>query len=150
MSLPVTNEQASELPRRWGSLPVFADVEPALAGLRSAGYRLAVLTNCDDDLFAETHRSFRQPFDLVITAEQVRDYKPSLGHFRRFFRVSGVEMTDWVHVASSWFHDIAPAREFGLKCLWIDRDRTGEDPAGATARLTGAEGLVEAVRTVLG
>jgi 2-haloacid dehalogenase len=146
IGLAVTDEQASALPRRWGSLPVFADVEPALAGLRSAGYRLAVLTNCDDDLFAQTQRSFRLPFDLVVTAEQVKDYKPSLSHFRRFLRVSGVEMSDWVHVACSWFHDIAPARELGLKRVWVDRDRTGEDAADATARLPDAKNLAAVVR----
>ncbi|HKA06279.1 MAG TPA: HAD family hydrolase [Gemmataceae bacterium] len=147
--LAVTDEEATALPRRWRSLPVFADVEPALAGLRSAAYRLAVLTNCDDDLFAETQRSFPQPFDLVITAEQVKDYKPSLSHFRRFFRESGVGVSDWVHVACSWFHDIAPAREFGLKHIWIDRDRTGEDPAEVTVRLPDAKGLVAAVRRLI-
>jgi 2-haloacid dehalogenase len=71
IGLSVTDEQATSLPRDWGSLPVFADVEPALAGLRAEGYRLAVLTNCDDDLFDQTQRSFRHPFDLVVTAEQV-------------------------------------------------------------------------------
>jgi 2-haloacid dehalogenase len=145
IALPMTDQQANALPRHWGSQPVFVDVEPALTGLRSAGYRLAVLTNCDDDLFAETQKSFRQPFDLVITAEQVKDYKPSPSHFRRFFRVSGVEMADWVHVACSWFHDIEPARELGIKRIWVDRDRMGEDPSGASARLPDATGLVEAV-----
>jgi len=149
VGLPITDEQSLALPRRWGSLAIFPDVEPALAGLRAAGCRLAVLTNCDDDLFAETHRSFRQPFDLVITAEQVKDYKPSRSHFRRFFRVSGVEMSDWVHVACSWFHDIEPARALGLKCIWVDRDRTGEDPGGASLRLPNASGLVEAVSRLL-
>jgi 2-haloacid dehalogenase len=149
IGLSVTDEQAAALPRSWGSLPVFADVEPALAGLRAAGYRVAVLTNCDDELFTQTQRSFRQPFDLVITAEQVKDYKPSLSHFRRFFRLSGVELSDWVHVACSWFHDIAPASAFGLKRIWIDRDRTGEDPSGTTTRLADAMGLVEAVEQVI-
>ena len=118
--------------------------------MRAAGYRLAVLTNCDDDLFAETHKSFQQPFDLVITAEQVKDYKPSHSHFRRFFRVSGVEMSDWVHVACSWFHDIAPARDLGVKRIWVDRDRTGEDRAQATAWLPDATGLVASVQAVVG
>src|SRR5262245_54625346 len=145
IGLPVTEEQTSVLPQRWGALSVFPDVEPALAGLRDAGYRLAVLTNCDDDLFAQTHRRFRQPFDLVVTAELVKDYKPSLTHFRRFFRVSGVEMSDWVHVACSRSPDVATAREFGLKHIWVDRDRTCEEPAGATVRLADATELVDAV-----
>lgn len=148
IGLSVTEEQARSLPQRWGSLPVFADVEPALAGLRAAGYRLAVLTNCDDDLFGETQKAFRHPFDLVVTAEQARDYKPSPTHFRRFFRVSGVEMADWVHVACSYFHDIAPARDLGIKRIWIDRDRTGEDRSAATVWLPDASELAEAVQKV--
>lgn len=150
LGLAVTDEQAVALPATWDRLPVFADVEPALAQLRAAGYRLAVLTNCDDDLFARTERAFRQPFDLVVTAEQVKDYKPSTGHFRRFYRVSGAEMATWVHVACSWFHDIEPARQMGVKRVWVDRDRTGQDPAGASARLPDATGLAETVGRLLG
>ncbi|MBO0700448.1 MAG: HAD hydrolase-like protein [Zavarzinella sp.] len=150
LGLAVTDDQAAALPRAWDALPVFPDVEPALAGLRAESYKLAVLTNCDDDLFSRTQRAFRQPFALVITAEAVKDYKPSVSHFRRFFRVSGVEMADWVHVACSWFHDIEPARAMGLKQIWVDRDRTGQDPGGATACLPDATGLVETVRRVVG
>jgi 2-haloacid dehalogenase len=149
MGLCVTDDQASALPRAWETLPVFPDVEPALAGLRAAGYKLAVLTNCDDALFARTQRAFRQPFDLVVTAEQVKDYKPSLTHFRRFYRVSGVAMADWVHVACSWFHDIEPARAMRIKRVWVDRDRTGHDPSGASIRLADATGLVDAVKRLM-
>ena len=88
VGVPLSESQARALPERWGTLPVFADVEPMLAELRAAGYRLAVLTNCDDDLFELTHRSFATRFDLVVTAERVRDYKPSASHFRYFSRSS--------------------------------------------------------------
>ena len=50
-----------------------------LAELRSRGYRLAVLTNCDEDLFWTTHRLFNVPFDLVLTAERVRGTNRSVG-----------------------------------------------------------------------
>jgi 2-haloacid dehalogenase len=150
LGLALTNAQVAAIPNAWDQLRVFHDVEPALAGLRAAGYRLAVLTNCDDDLFAQAQRAFRQPFDLVITAEQVKDYKPSLGHFHRFFRVSGAELTDWIHVACSWFHDVEPARKFGLRCIWVDRDQTGQDPAKASARITDMTQLVEAIRGLIG
>ena len=147
--LRISNEEAAAIPNAWDQLRVFADVEPALAGLRKLGCRLAVLTNCDEDLFSRTQRAFRQPFDLVVTAEQVKDYKPSHSHFRRFYRVTGVEMRQWVHVACSWFHDVVPAREFGVQCVWIDRDQTGQDPSGATVRLPDAVELVDAVRRLL-
>jgi len=150
LGLPVTDDQATALPRRWRELPVFPDVEQELAALRAAGWRLAVLTNCDRDLFAQTERNFRQAFDLVITAEEMTDYKPAPTHFRRFFRVSGVEMANWVHVACSFYHDIGPARELDLRRVWIDRDRTGEDPAAATAYLPDARGLADLVTRLAG
>jgi 2-haloacid dehalogenase len=145
LGIPLTDEQATELPRTWGRLPVFPDVESELTALRDAGYRLAVLTNCDLDLFAATQKNFGQPFDLVVTAEEVKDYKPAQTHFRRFFRVSGVKPGDWVHVACSFFHDIGPAKELGIRRIWVDRDGTGEDPADATLRLPSLRGLAEAV-----
>src|SRR5262245_3151510 len=119
-------------------LRLFDDVEPMLAALRQAGCRLAVLTNCDDDLFEETQRAFRQRFDLVVTAERVRDYKPSLAHFRYFARYTGATHETWVHVACSWYHDIAPARELALGRIWLDRDRTGEARSSASAYVQSA------------
>lgn len=145
LGLSITDRQATALPRNWRSLPVFPDVEAELAALRAAGHRLAILTNCDNDLFAETHQHFKQPFDLVVTAEDAKDYKPSLTHFRRFYRLSGVELGDWVHVACSFYHDIGPARELGVRRIWVDRDGTGEDPNHATLRVPDARGLAAAV-----
>jgi 2-haloacid dehalogenase len=141
----LSESQARSLPEAWGSLPVFPDVEPELAALRKAGYKLAVLTNCDEALFEQTARCFLESFDAVVTAERVQGYKPSLSHFRFFSRTSGVDHADWVHVACSWFHDIAPARKFGIYRIWLDRDGTGEDAAAASLRLSSAKGLAEAI-----
>jgi 2-haloacid dehalogenase len=138
IGLRVSESDARRLPDAWGTQPVFADVEPMLAALRQAGCRLAVLTNCDDDLFEQTHRAFRERFDLVVTAERVRDYKPSPTHFRYFQRSTGATPSQWVHVACSWYHDIAPARGTGARTVWLDRDRTGEDPASASAYVQSA------------
>ena len=145
IGVPLSESQARRLPEQWGTMPLFADVEPMLAGLRAEGCRRAVLTNCDEDLFAETQRAFRAPFDLVVTAERVRDYKPSPTHFRYFSRTSGVRTGDWVHVANSWYHDIAPARDLGIPRIWLDRDDTGEDPAAASMRVRTAAQASEAI-----
>jgi 2-haloacid dehalogenase len=146
VGVPLSEPQARRLPERWGTMPVFEDVEPMLAGLRADGYRLAVLTNCDEALFAQTQRAFRRPFDLIVTAERVADYKPSPAHFRYFSRISGVGDGDWIHVANSWYHDITPARALGIPRVWLDRDDTGEDPAGASERVRVATDVHDAVR----
>lgn len=145
----LSETDARRLPDSWSSLRVFEDVEPMLEKLRSRGYRMAVLTNCDNDLFAETERAFRQPFDLVITAERVRDYKPSPTHFRFFESTTGVTKAEWVHVACSWFHDIAPARALGINRVWLDRDRSGEDPNTASAYVRSAADVPSAVERVI-
>jgi 2-haloacid dehalogenase len=138
IGLPVTLAQARALPEQWGKLPVFPDVEPMLAALRAEGYRLGVLTNCDDDLFAETQKSFLLPFDQVVTAERVRDYKPSTSHFRFFARTTGATAETWTHVARSWFHDIVPARQMEIPRVWVDRENTGEDASAASVRVVSA------------
>ena len=148
VGVAMSEPQARRLPEQWGTMPVFADVEPMLAVLRADGYRLGVLTNCDEDLFAQTQRAFRARFDLVVTAERVCDYKPSPAHFRYFSRVSGVKAGEWVHVANSWYHDITPARALNIPRVWLDRDDTGEDPTDASVRLRSATEIGDAVATL--
>jgi 2-haloacid dehalogenase len=110
--------------------PAFPDSAEALARLHER-FKLAVITNCDDDLFAASSRRLGTAFDFVITAQQVGGYKP--GH--RNFEVA-LERIDRprdriLHVAQSLFHDHVPARALGLSSVWIDRrhDRPG---SGAT------------------
>ena len=144
IGLRITADEAAALPERWAELTVFPDVEPMLARLRADNWRLAVLTNCDDDLFAVTQRAFALPFDAVVTAEQVGSYKPGLAHFNRF--QARFKPDQWMHVACSWFHDIAPARQLGIPRIWLDRDNTGEDPGAASLRVTSAQEVPDAVR----
>jgi 2-haloacid dehalogenase len=143
VGIALSESQAKELPESWDRLPVFADVEPMLASLRASGYAIGVLTNCDDDLFARTQRTFLAPFDCVVTAERVRAYKPSLAHFQQF--ASLAKPDPWVHVGCSWYHDISPARELGVKRIWLDRERTGEDSGAASARVSSASEVAAAL-----
>jgi len=116
---------ATSLPR-W---PAFADVEPALRRLSGAGHRLGILSNVDDDLLSATLSHLGVSFDLLVTAQQVRSYKPARGHFdaarERIGRAS------WLHAAQSRFHDVEPAARLGIPVAWINRN--GE-PAGEGAR----------------
>ena len=73
-----------------------------------------------------------------------------LGHFERFRETTGVADEQWVHVACSWFHDMQAARELGIRRVWVDRDRTGEDPAIANAVLHDFTWLPETLADVLG
>jgi 2-haloacid dehalogenase len=130
------------LAEHWGELPVFDDTEPALTALRAAGWKLGILTNCDNDLFAATRARFPVPIDEVVTAEEVGNYKPDLAHFTAFEARTGVDRADWVHAAVSYTHDMVPARALGLRRIWVDRERTGQDAATVSARVASLAELV--------
>jgi 2-haloacid dehalogenase len=99
----------------------FPDVPPALAELRDRGWMLALLSNTDRDLIEASQRQLGVPVDLAIVAEDVGSYKPAHGHWERFFEVTTADPETHVHVAASLFHDVAPARELGLRTVWINR-----------------------------
>jgi 2-haloacid dehalogenase len=140
--------QARAFVEAWPSMPVFPDVAEALGTLASLGWRLAILTNCDDDLFAETSAQLPVPFDVAVTAEHVQSYKPDLAHFRKFAEMTGATPANWIHVANSWVHDILPAARMGLRSVWVDRDHTGHPAKFAERRVTTMRRLPETVADV--
>ena len=113
-----------------GDWPAFPDTAAALARLKDR-FRLGVITNCDDDLFAASLPRLGVTFDWVVTAQQAGAYKPSTRNFELAFERMGIARDRILHVAQSLFHDHAPAQRLGLTSVWIDRrgDRPG---AGAT------------------
>ncbi|GAA3150666.1 HAD family hydrolase [Nonomuraea roseoviolacea subsp. carminata] len=122
--------------------PVFPDVGTELGRLREAGWRLALLTNCDRDLIAGTRRRLPVAFDAVITSEDVGAYKPDLAHFTTFR--DAFEPERWVHVAQSYAHDLVPAHRLGLRRVWINRqDVRPADPEVPQDVLPGLRGLAD-------
>jgi 2-haloacid dehalogenase len=113
------------------SLPgwdVFPEVPGALSGLRERGWRLAILSNTDRDFIEASMSAIGVPFDLAIVASEIGSYKPAHGHWNEFFERTGADRARHVHVAASLFHDIAPARELGLTCVWINRRGESAEP----------------------
>lgn len=108
----------------------FPDTVPALKRMHKK-HQLAVISNIDNDLFAQTARRLEVPFDQVITAEQARSYKPSRRNFELALERIGLPPEQVLHVAQSIFHDVVPARALGFATVWVHRPspRAG---AGAT------------------
>ena len=110
--------------------PAFPDAAEALARLQRR-YRLGVITNCDDDLFAASNRRLGVTFDWVVTAEQAGAYKPDERPFELAFERLGLPRERILHVAQSLFHDHVTAKRLGLTTVWIDR-RGHREGSGAT------------------
>jgi len=121
------------------SWPPFADSREALARL-ARRYRLAVVSNVDDDLFAATAERLGVRFDHVVTAQQVGAYKPARAMFERARSCFGVPEARWLHVAQSRVHDVVPARALGIASVWVDRrGGRGGGAAGSPAEDTGSK-----------
>ncbi len=100
----------------------------ALRELRRRGWNLVILSNSDRDLIRASEKQIGVPFDRMIVAEDVRSYKPAHAHWQHFFESTTADKYHHVHVAASLFHDIAPARELGLRTVWINRLDETADP----------------------
>lgn len=124
--LPKALDAFAESIRGWEPFP---DTVPALEKL-AARYRLYILSNVDDDLFASTAAKLKVHFAQVITAEQVQSYKPNLRNFERLLEVVGGRERH-IHLAESLYHDHAPAQQLGIRSIWIHRN---QEP-GATQRV---------------
>ena len=119
LSLP--EGETSALARSLPTWPVFPDVSPALAEARERGWKLAILSNTDRDLLDASLEAIGVPFDAAIVAGEVGSYKPAHRHWQAFREQTGADANGHVHVAQSLFHDIAPAHELGILCVWINR-----------------------------
>jgi 2-haloacid dehalogenase/putative hydrolase of the HAD superfamily len=105
----------------------FQDTNRALERLVNR-FKLGILSNIDDDLLTATRKHFTVDFDLVVTAQQVRSYKPGLAHFEEAMaRADGKRL---VHAAQSYFHDVVPASRLGIRVVWVNRKGSSVEPGG--------------------
>ena len=125
-----SESEARSLPDSLTNWRPFPDTVEALRRLK-ARYRLAVISNIDDDLFAGSARQLAVAFDFVVTAQQARCYKPDHRIFNLALDRIGVAPEAILHCAQSIYHDVAPANALGLASVWVHRpsQRPG---AGAT------------------
>jgi 2-haloacid dehalogenase len=83
-------------------------------------YEIGLISNIDDKLLGATRRHFRVDWDLVVTAQQVRSYKPDPAHFKECARRIGGKK-GWVHIASGYETDVAPALKLNVPTIWVNR-----------------------------
>ena len=125
-----SDDDVADFSESVGVWPAFGDSASALRRLAER-FKLGVITNCDDDLFARSNKRLGVSFDWIVSAQTARSYKPSLNNFEVAFNTIDVPQERILHVAQSLFHDHVPAKQLGLRTVWINR-RHGKPGFGAT------------------
>jgi len=115
-------------PSRSGFLPdsvarwaPFRETRPQLEKIAKK-YNVGLISNIDDKLLGQTRRHLQVDFDIVVTAQQVRSYKPDAAHFNECARRIGGKK-GWVHVASSYYHDVEPCVKAKIPVIWVNRHK---------------------------
>ena len=119
--------------------PPFPDTVAALQKLQQR-YKLAIVSNIDDDLFGETRKHLGAEFAAVITAQQAHSYKPSLNNFQLALQTLGIEPSHLLHTGQSIYHDVIPAQSLGIRTVWVNR-RSARPGVGAVPEATGKPDL---------
>lgn len=144
LGVEVSPQQGGEFAESLTRWKPFIDTVPALQSLAKR-FQLAIISNVDDDLFAETRKKLPVDFAFVITAQQMKSYKPSHQNFHEALRRSGLEKSQLLHAAQSLYHDIAPANALGIANVWVNRQSVRP---GAGASRKGSATPTYEVRTL--
>jgi 2-haloacid dehalogenase len=128
--IPLNTQEANLLVESLTRWEPFPETNPSLTRLESK-FKLAIISNIDNDLFEFTRQKIHASFVDVITAGDVRSYKPSHRNFRTALERLDCRREHVLHVAESLFHDIQPCNELEIRSVWVNR-RSKSMEAGAT------------------
>jgi 2-haloacid dehalogenase/putative hydrolase of the HAD superfamily len=83
-------------------------------------YEVGIVSNVDDKLLGVSRQHLRTELDLVVTAQQVRSYKPDPTHFKETARRMGGKK-GWLHIACNYETDVGPALKLNVPVIWVNR-----------------------------
>jgi 2-haloacid dehalogenase len=122
-------DDAAGLARSLPGWDPFPEVRRALEEARARGWKLAILSNTDQEFLDASMQRIGVPFDATVVASEIGSYKPAHRHWLVFFDRTRASREGHVHVAQSHVHDVVPATELGLRTVWINRRNETRDPA---------------------
>ena len=133
-----TAAEVSYLPDSLANWQPFPDTIAALRQLKTR-YQLAIISNIDDELFANTASKLEVKFDHDITAQHAGAYKPSVRIFKLAQEQIAVAPEQWLHVGQSIYHDVIPAKSLGIATVWVNRPSPRPGAGAAKAASSHAE-----------
>jgi 2-haloacid dehalogenase len=118
--IPTNNEECDEFADSMGYWKPFPDTRDAILELQKL-VKVALITNTDDSIIAQTEQTIGVKFDEIITAEQAGAYKPSLEGFQLARNRLGLKVSQIWHAGFGFKYDIVPAKKLGYTTVWVNR-----------------------------
>ena len=110
-----------DLMHHYYELKVYPDVAPALAKLQQK-YKLAILSNANPGLLqkAVAHNKIEAHFSSIFSVDLIQKFKPDPAVYQ--IPVNGLDLdkASIVFLSSNTW-DVAGAKSFGLKVVWVQR-----------------------------
>jgi 2-haloalkanoic acid dehalogenase type II len=116
----LSSEEASRLGKQIGHWQPFPDTCDTLQRLATR-YKLAILSNIDDDILMQSVSKLGVKFDALFTAQQLQSYKPNPPHFQAALDWFQRPPDHYLHCAFGFKYDQAPALALGMRTVWVKR-----------------------------
>ena len=139
----VEERAGEEVLARWDEMEPWPEA-PAVLGDLAADHRLAVVTNCSEELARRATALLGVPVDVLVSAEAAGFYKPRPEPYRRALAELGVAPGEALYVAGS-AGDVPGAGSVGLPVVWHNRARlpaAGGEPLAVIDTLEPLPGFV--------
>lgn len=148
LRLELTAERRDRLMQAHLELEAWPEVASALRALRSAGIRLAFLSNATPQILTAgiERAGLGGVFEHVLSTDRVRTYKPDPRAYQMALDAFGLERREIGFVAfAGW--DAAGAKWFGYPTFWVNRlglpaEALGVAPDGAGGDLNALLGFL--------
>lgn len=105
---------------RLAEASAYPDTSRVVAALRPR-FRLAVLSNADDDFLGPCLARNGLEFEMVVSSEGARAYKPHRAIFEAAATALGLSVEQILYVGDSRYSDVLGAKNAGMPMAWLNR-----------------------------
>jgi 2-haloalkanoic acid dehalogenase type II len=118
-------EMLENLYEHWKEPPIFPETREVLSNCRVP---VCIVSNIDNDALSAAIEYNRLSFEMIITSENCRSYKPRPEMFKAAFELLNMKPNEVLHVGDSLFADVRGAKSFGIPVLWINNRQENKKP----------------------
>lgn len=140
LHLELTADKREKLMDAYRHLGVWPDVPAAVAKLRRAGVRIAILSNMTQPMIDDglQRAGLAGEFEHAISTDRIRSYKPDPRAYRLATDALGLDAGAILFAPfAGW--DVAGAKWFGHPTFWVNRLKSPQEELGAAADATGPD-----------